>query len=350
MSKKGLLKGGFQTDIASPLHENLLGDNPNIREVNAFIREVARTDLTIFITGETGTGKDIVASLIHRLSARAKKPYIKVNFPGIPEGSLENELFGHERGAFTGAHSSRPGRFELARDGTVFMDEICETSLQVQSKLIQVLDGESFMRVGGTHLIQMKARIIAAANVGLEEAVAAGRLRSDIAFRLKEVVIQLPPLRHRREDIPLLAEHFNYNTCKMMGKEYRELGPEIWEHLKKLEWKGNVRELAGWVKEFVVTGSHGTTLAVDSEDTRGASGGNGKFARGDSASPDPGNGNRQFMPLNNAGRLAAENAERELIEETLHYTLWNRRKAAKLLSTSYSSLLRRIDRYKIGKS
>jgi two-component system, NtrC family, response regulator AtoC len=350
LSSKGYAKGNFHADITAPLHARLLGNHPRIREINSFIGEVARTNLTVFITGETGTGKDIVASLIHTLSARAKKPFIKINFPSIPEGILENELFGHERGAFTGAHSSRPGRFELARDGTVFMDEIFETSLQVQSKLTQVLDGEPFMRVGGVRQVQMKARVIAAANIGLEEAVARGKLRNDIAFRLKEVVIQLPSLRSRREDIPLLAEHFNCHACKMMGKEYQELGPEIWEHLKTLYWKGNVRQLATRVKEFVVTGSDSAILAPDSEDSADSSGGNGKSRRGGSASMDSGNGKKQFMPLNEARRLAAENAERALIEETLRYTLWNRRKAAKLLSTSYSSLLRRIDMYKIGKS
>jgi two-component system response regulator AtoC len=340
----------FTEEIFSAPHERLLGNDPRIREINGMIRELAQTNLTVFITGETGTGKDIVASLIHSQSARAQKPFIKINFPSIPEGVLENELFGHERGAFTGAQTSRPGRFELARDGTVFMDEICETSLHVQSKLTQVLDGEPFMRIGGTRPIPMKARLIAAANSGLDEAVAQGRLRKDIAFRLREAVIHLPPLRERQDDIPLLAEHLNFNACKTLGKEYRKLGSDVREHLKTLYWHGNVRELAGRVKEYVATASYDALFAEDFEGGEGGPGGGGN---GDSAAlrdSRPGFAERRFMPLNEARRLAAEKAERALIEETLRWTLWNRRKAAKLLNTSYSSLLRRIERYKIGKS
>lgn len=335
--------------IFTPLHERLLGNDPEIREINKFIQELAQTDLTVFVTGETGTGKDIVASLIHSLSSRAQQPFVKINCPSIPEGILENELFGHERGAFTGANTSRPGRFELARDGTVFLDEICETSLRVQAKLTQVLDGEPFVRIGGTRPIQMKARIIAAANSSLDDAVAQGKLRKDIAFRLKEVVIYLPPLRERRDDIPLLAEHFSYNACLMLGKEYKPLEKEILEALKGLNWHGNVRQLAGRIREFVATGSRSTLLSEDSEDIEVQPVSRPKGRRGDTAAAIEAE-EKRFIPLMEARRLAAEKAERALIEETLRYTLWNRRKAAKLLKTSYSSLLRRIDKYNIGKS
>lgn len=331
----------------TPMHERLLGNNPRIREINEFIRELARTNLTVFVTGETGTGKDIVATLIHNRSTRANRPFIKINFPSIPESILENELFGHERGAFTGAHSSRPGRLELARDGTIFLDEISEVPLYVQSKLIHVLDKEPFMRIGGTRSITMKARIVAAANMGLDESVAQGRLHSDVAFRLREAVIDLPPLRERPDDIPLLAEHFNYHACKMLGKDYQRLNQEVVEYLKTLPWPGNVRELAGRIKEFITTGSYNALFGQEND--RGDGGGNGRRNLEDVASSLSGLVEKRFMSLNEARRMAAEQAERSLIEATLRYTLWNRRKAAKLLNTSYSSLLRRIDRYKIGR-
>lgn len=350
MSNDSFSQTNVDDEAFTPLHERLLGEDPRIREINGLIRELAHTKLVVLITGETGTGKDIVARCIHRLSSRSQKPFVKINCPSIPEEILESELFGYERGAFTGANTSRPGRLELARDGTVFLDEISETSFYVQGKLIQVLDGEPIMRVGGTRPIQMRARIIAAANAPLDEVVAQGRLRKDIAFRLKEVIIHLPPLRERRNDIPLLVEHFNYNACKVFDKEYKRLDADLLERLKSLQWPGNVRQLAGRVREYVATGSRAALFAKDSDDRyttsfekpdlgKAAAGGNG----GDS-------GEKHFTPLKEARRLAAENAERALIEETLRYTLWNRRKAAKLLGTSYSSLLRRIDSYKIGKS
>lgn len=346
MSAKVYFDKAFEAQIMTPTHARLLGNDPRIREINELIRKLAKTNLTVFVTGETGTGKDIVATLIHNRSARASRPFIKINFPSIPESILENELFGHERGAFTGAHSSRPGRLELARDGTIFMDEITEVSPHVQCKLIPVLDGEPFIRIGGTRPIPMKARIVAAANMGLDESVAQGRLHADVAFRLREVVIFLPPLRERPDDIPLLAEHFNYNTCKMLGRNFQRLDQEVVEYLKTLPWPGNVRELAGRIKESAATGSYNALFGPGNECDNG--GGNGTLKREDCAALASGLMEKRFMSLNEARRMAAEQAERSLIEETLRYTLWNRRKAAKLLNTSYSSLLRRIDRYKIG--
>ena len=349
MSSDGYSSRDREDGVFSPLGERLLGNDPEIVGIRAFAKRLARTDLTVFVTGETGTGKDIVANLIHGMDSRVKEPFVKVNCPSIPEEVLESELFGHDRGAFTGAHTSRPGRLELAQNGTVFLDEICETSLRFQGKLSQVLDGEPFMRVGGTRPIPMKARIIAASNRDLDAAVAEGRLREDIAFRLKEATVHLPPLRARQDDIPLLADHFNYHGCQMLGKEYRELELDILEHLKALDWPGNVRQLAARVNEFVVTGSRGALFIQDSGDAAMIPGTKVEDSGTDATGPPLVLPGKRFMPLKEAGRLAADKTERELIEQTLRYTLWNRRKAARLLSTSYSSLLRRIAKYKIGK-
>ncbi len=346
MPGNGWSEDSLRVAIKTAPHARLLGQDPRIHSVNSLVAKLASTNLTVFITGETGTGKDIVAALLHNSGPRARRPFVKLNCPSIPLDLLESELFGHELGAFTGAHTSRPGRLELARDGTLFLDEICETSLQAQSRLLHVLDGEPYMRVGGTRCIPMSARIIAAANVSAEEAVAQGRLRQDLAFRLGETVISLPPLRERVEDIPLLAEHFHYHACEVAGKEYQPLKPEVHEYLQEQRWEGNVRQLAGWVREFVANDYPESVLLKGANGSNRRSSGSGD-AGGET---DDARREKQFMPLSEAGRLAAEKAERALIEDTLRYTRWNRRKAAKLLDTSYSSLLRRIAKYKLGQA
>ncbi len=331
--------------VHSPLHEALLGNNLVIQEVRNLIKRLAQTELMVLITGETGTGKDIVARLLHNWSVRAQKSFVKVNCPSISEGILESELFGYERGAFTGADTSKPGRFELAHEGTIFLDEISETTQHLQSKLLQVLDGEPFLRIGGTMPVHTSARVVAATNVPINEAISSGRLRKDVAFRLSEVVVHLPPLRERREDIPLLAEHFNHNMCTILKKDYEALSTELTSKMVDYAWPGNVRELAGRVKEYVATGSPEVLFFQESDLPS-----EGVESREEQESDAPVVEERKFMSLREVSRRASEVAERALIEETLRYTLWNRRKAAKLLDTSYSSLLRRIEAYKIGKS
>jgi two-component system, NtrC family, response regulator AtoC len=335
--------------VTAPLHETLIGRSAAIQEVGDLILRLAESSISVLIAGESGTGKDICARLLHKLSPRAGKAFIKVNCPAIPESILESELFGYERGAFTGARSSKPGRFELAHRGTIFLDEIAETSKAVQGKLLQVLDGEPIMRIGGVQAINLDVRVIAATNISLEQAVQEGRLREDIYFRLSEVIIRMPSLRERREDIPLLAEHFNYNFCQKLGRTYTHLPAKLMTQLQGMEWPGNARELAASVKKFVTTGNPEVLLTGESTpengqpivEPPGAGAGQG------AVHAEPG---RKFEPLKDATRRAVEETERQLIEEALRYTLWNRRKAAKLLDISYSSLLRRIDAYKIGKS
>lgn len=358
-------EGRFSVDVLStPLHQALLGTSPVMREVNDLIRRMADTKLTVLITGESGTGKDIAARLLHRFSSRAEKPFIKVNCPAIPESILESELFGYERGAFTGAYSSKPGHLELAHTGTLFLDEIAETSHAVQGKLLQMLDGEPIMRVGGVKPIACDVRLLAATNIEFEEAVQTGRIREDVYFRLTEAHVHLPPLREHAADIPLLAEHFNYNFRRKFDRSYEPLPSDYLERMMVLPWPGNVRELASCVRKYVTTGLPEALLGEPPGDT---------VLRGDPRAPtgilparppiEPVNrpdstatqpvvpGPRRvpsFVPLKEATRRAVEATERALIEEALRYTLWNRRKAAKLLGISYSSLLRRIDAYTIG--
>jgi len=336
-------------DIHTPLHEKLLGNDPRMVELRQLIDQLAKTTLAVLITGETGTGKDIVAKLLHQLSPRRNQPFIKINCPSIPEGLFESELLGYERGAFTGASGARPGRFELAREGTLFLDEIAEIPPFMQTKLLHILDGEPYMRVGGTKPMEAKARIVAATNIPLEEAMEQGRLRKDVAFRLGETILHLPPLRERRGDIPLLAAHFYYNMCALFKKPYIPMNENLMERLQARDWPGNVRELAARIKEYAATGSEDALLAAAPVEDGSES---GPVVVPDISGPETVQAppaERKFPPLKVAAKQAAEAAERALIEETLRYTLWNRRKAAKLLKTSYSSLLRRIEMYNIGK-
>lgn len=375
----------FPLDMVSvPLHDELLGVSAEIREVRQLIDRLAQSNLTILITGESGTGKDIAARMLHRHSPRASRAFIKVNCPAIPEAILESELFGYEKGAFTGARASKPGRLELAHGGSIFLDEIAEMPYAVQGKLLQVLDGEPIMRIGGVTPIQCDVRMIAATNVDLEKAVREERMREDIYFRLSEVHIHIPPLRERPEDIPLLAEHFNYSFLLKTGREYTPIAEEHLERMLKLPWRGNVRELAACVKKYATSGDPETLFGETRPAARDdqsflpsalvsprpaarpqepAPSGMGQLGTGPVAPPRPATpeqtpsrpataANRrepkQFPPLKEAARKAVEETERKLIEEALQHTLWNRRKAAKLLQISYSSLLRRIEAYNIG--
>ena len=363
--------------VKAPLHERLIGNSAAIREIQQTLEKLAASDITVLITGESGTGKDIAARIIHRMSDRFGKPFIKVNCPAIPESILESELFGYERGAFTGARTSKPGRLELANHGTIFLDEIAETSYNVQSKLLQVLDGEPFLRIGGTTQVHTDVRIIGATNVALEDAVRQGRMREDIYFRLSEIIVAMPPLRERIEDLPLLVEHFNYNFAGKLGKEYQPIPASIIDDMANQQWEGNIRELAGRVKKFVATRNTEVLLVGDREisrakimtpaprpteptsetpETVSAPATPAPVESPAPASVAPAapevdeNGDRHFKPLKEAAKEAMEAAERQLIEDALRYTLWNRRKAARLLDVSYSSLLRRIDAYNIGRS
>ncbi|MFP4171947.1 MAG: sigma 54-interacting transcriptional regulator [Candidatus Hydrogenedentota bacterium] len=344
--------------IQAPLNQELVGTSAKIQEVNELLQRLAQSDLMVLITGEMGTGKEIAAHKLHKLSPRSSKPFIKVNCPGIPETIFESELFGFEPGAFTGARTVKPGRFELAHKGSIFLDELSETPLRIQGKLLQVLEGEPIMRIGGVAPVHVDVRVIAATNLPLNHALEEGYLRKDIYFRISEMTVEMPPLRERVEDIPLLAEHFNYNYCTRQGKEYKPIPAKYIERMQAVPWRGNVRELGGQVKKYVTTGD--ATCLWSSELGEAQSPSPGETHETDERGAPPvaetvrhnGNGaskGRSFPSLKEAAREAMEHTERALIEEALQYTLWNRRKAAELLDISYSSLLRRIDAYNIGK-
>ena len=232
-----------------------------VRRVLAEVETVAPMDTTVLILGETGTGKELVARAIHSLSSRRQGPFLKLNCAAIPSGLLESELFGHEKGAFTGAVSQKIGRLEMADHGTLFLDEVGEIPLELQPKLLRALQEREFERLGSTRTITVNVRLIAATNQNLEEMVKARQFRSDLYYRLKVFPITVPPLRDRPEDVPLLSKYFMRKHAKRMGKGIEIIPPEAMEALKRWHWPGNVRELENFIERAVIL-SRGRVMNV----------------------------------------------------------------------------------------
>jgi Nif-specific regulatory protein len=230
----------------------IIGTSSAVRDMYALVSQVAPTDANVLITGESGTGKELVAAEIFRLSKRNDKPFLKVNCAALPESVIESELFGHEKGAFTGAISRRKGRFEMADTGTIFLDEIGELTPQIQVKLLRVLQERDFERVGGAQTIKVDVRIIAASNRNLEEDAKAGRFREDLFYRLNVFMIHLPPLRQRKSDVMLLADHFTEKYAEKNGKLIKRISSLAIELLTNYHWPGNVRELENCIERAVI--------------------------------------------------------------------------------------------------
>jgi two-component system NtrC family response regulator len=249
LDEVGALRQNLQERFTS---HNLLGKSPRMREVFSRLARVATSTCNVLITGETGTGKELVAQAIHFTDASRKGPLVAVNCAALPEPLLESELFGHERGAFTGADRQKKGRFEQAKGGTLLLDEIGELPVGMQAKLLRVLQDGTFERVGGSEVIQADCRIVAPTNLNLAEAVAAGRFREDLYYRLNVVTIEMPPLRERTEDIPLLVNHF-LGRLRERGMPEKTLSRETLSRLQRYDWPGNVRELEHVVEQVVVT-------------------------------------------------------------------------------------------------
>jgi formate hydrogenlyase transcriptional activator len=239
----------------------IVGRSPALQRVLRLVETVATTDAAVLIRGETGTGKELIAGLIHRLSTRRSGQFVRFNCTAIPAGLLESELFGHERGAFTGAIARRIGRFELAHRGTLLLDEIGDLPLELQPKLLRVLEQQEFERIGSAHTIRSDARVIAATNRPLEELVEAGEFRPDLFYRLNVFPIDLPPLRERTDDIPLLVRHFVEQHARKLGRRIDSIPAEVMETLAHHPWPGNVRELQHVLQRAVIL-SHGGSLQL----------------------------------------------------------------------------------------
>ena len=298
-----------------------------MRSVLKTIASVAGTSATVLLLGESGVGKEVVAHALHDVPPRASHPFLKVNCAALPGDLLESELFGHDKGAFTGAYREKPGKFELARHGTIMLDEIGEVPLHLQAKLLQVLQDGAFARVGGNTMLHSDARVVAATNRNLEAAIRAGQFREDLFYRLNVISIRVPPLRKRREEIPLLAEHFLRRFNAAYGRAI-VISPEMMRTFTDHSWPGNIRELENAIKRMVVLGP--ALLAHQMP------------APSSGAAPAPLPVAGLPTGLKTIAREAARAAERVAIETALASVGGNRGKAAALLQISYATLRHKI--------
>lgn len=239
----------------------ILGKNPEIKEVIRLVREVAPTDLTVFIHGESGTGKDMVASIIHELSGRKGKPFLRLNCAALTETIMESELFGYERGAFTGAEAKKKGLFSAAQGGTLLLDEIGEASLTTQVKLLRVIEDKEFIPVGGTSPVKCDVRLIVATNKDLKKEIKGNRFRPDLYYRINIFSLYLPPLRERREDIPIFVKHYLKKHCFNFNKQTKKISPLVYDFLLNYSWPGNIRELEATMLKMVVA-SRGPVISL----------------------------------------------------------------------------------------
>ncbi len=324
---------------ASEHLEMICGNDPQMRELQATIDQVADTDITVLIRGESGTGKELVAQALHRSSSRRGEPFVKLNCAALPSELLESELFGFEKGAFTGAQRKKLGKFEFANHGTIFLDEISEMPAALQAKLLQVLQDGEFSPLGGRGDVRVDTRVVAATNRNLEVAVEEGRFRQDLFYRLNVVTIAIPPLRERTGAVALLAEHFRDRYNAEYGRELGEFSPGVSALLERYTWPGNVRELENLIKRAVVLGSEEAIRDEIAhrvqEGNTGAEAGSALDLRGVQAEISQG----QAVDLKGVAKRVAQVAERRVIERVLDRTRWNRKEAAKRLQVSYKALL-----------
>ena len=317
--------------------QHLFQNSEKMKEVQAIVEQVADTDITVLIQGESGTGKELVAGAIYALSSRRERPFLKVNCAALPEPLLESEMFGYEKGAFTGAESRKPGKFELADGGTILLDEIGEMAVPLQAKLLQVLQDNQFSHLGGEEDIQVDVRVIAATNQNLVKSVSEGGFREDLFYRLNVVNIRVPPLRERKEEIPVLVEYFMGKYTKEFKRKPPKLSLELLERFQRYHWPGNIRELENVLKKIVILGADG---AVCEELLK-------KCDASEALQKEPTLEERirektDEFDLKSFSKEAIRRAEKEVIGRVLQRTCWNRKKAAELLQISYKALLYKI--------
>jgi two-component system response regulator AtoC len=308
--------------------------SPQMREILSVVEQAARADVTVLVCGETGVGKDLVARSIHHYSPRRRAPYIKVNCAAMPRELLESELFGHERGSFTGAHQRKPGKFELADGGTIFLDEIGELHPALQAKLLHVLQDGEFSRVGGRNNLNVNVRTIVATNRDLAKEVAANRFREDLFYRLNVINILVPPLRERREEIPGLVRYFVGRYSKLYNFPELPIADEAMQAFVQYAWPGNIRELENFLKRMIVLQDPGLPRGLMPASVRSVVATESQPAQSFSAT--------RGLSLKEISRRAVLEAEREVIWRSLEQCRWNRVKTAKMLKISYRALLYKI--------
>jgi DNA-binding NtrC family response regulator len=309
--------------------------SPAMRKLRADLERVAKIDVPVLCLGESGTGKEVAAKWLHRFSAKANQVFLKVNCAAVPAELLESELFGYERGAFTGAVRAKPGKFELCHNGTLFLDEIAEMPAALQAKLLHVIQDQEFVRLGGCHRVKVAVRVIAATNVQIRQALAEKRFREDLYYRLSVFVFEIPPLRERTEDIPILLRRYLALHARTLGLPERELSNELWQRCLRYEWPGNVRQLENFAKRYLLLGEE----AAEFEKSEALPETESPAIREGSAPGD----------LKAHVREMRDGAEASAISKALEQTNWNRKAAADLLSISYKSLLLKIRQHGLGR-
>lgn len=309
-----------------------LAASPAMKQIRAQVALIAKVDVPVLLLGESGVGKEILARLIHKMSIRAHRPMLKVNCAALPAELLESELFGYEAGAFTGANKSKPGKFELAHKGTILLDEIGEMNTALQAKLLHVLQDGSFSRLGGRANVSVDARILAATNVDVHKAIAERRLREDLYYRLNAFTMTIPPLRERREEIPLLLSYFMKNMAQKLGKNPLEFSERLVQQCMRYHWPGNLRQLGNFVKRYLVLEDESMVM---------------QELLGRETADDP---NESAAPSNGGGLKALvrglkDDAEAKEIQRALENANWNRKVAAEALNISYKALLYKIKQH-----
>ncbi|MCK5241442.1 sigma-54-dependent Fis family transcriptional regulator [bacterium] len=323
--------------IKNKEQENMVWSCPGMQKVMDLVERIARYDVTVLICGESGTGKELIAESIHNQSLRSEQPLISIDCSALPENLVESELFGYEKGAFTGANESRPGRFEMAHGGTLFLDEIGNLSIQIQMKMLRVLQERKLRRLGGKHEIEIDVRLITATNTKLEKAMQGNQFREDLYHRLNEITIQLPPLRERQEDIRLMLQHFLERFSRQFNKSVHTIAPDALEFLQSYSWPGNIRELMNVMKRAVVMANDTiefTHLPMESfQKTRPPA----------NISMQPLTSvNHSIRPLKELCQEVARKVERETISRVLQETRWNKVKTARLLKINYKTLFNKM--------
>jgi len=322
----------YDRETVVPRFENIIGESPLMKEVFRTIEKVSRSNATVLVLGETGVGKELVAEALHRNSSRVEAPFVKMNCAALHENLLESELFGHERGTFTGADRQRIGRFELANGGTLFLDEIGNMSLSTQAKVLRVLQEREFERLGGTRTIKVDVRLIAATNLNLEQAIADNKFREDLYYRLNVVTITVPPLRERKEDIIPLAKHFIDTMAAQIKKDIRGIDPGAVRLLNRHTWPGNIRELENTMERAVLMAEE---KYIRQEDLH-------LFT--DGSAPENSTGMNLRLP---PGGIDLDDLEKMAIVEALRINNWVQKDAARFLGISSRVMNYKVAKYEI---
>ena len=330
----------------------IIGQSQAIKKILELALKVSDVDFNVLITGESGVGKELVARSLHYFSSRSDKPFIKINSANLPAELVESELFGHEKGAFTGADKRKTGKFEHAEDGTLFLDEIGELPLQLQSKLLQVLQDRCYYRVGGQRDVKVRARVIAATNQNLDREISHGAFRDDLFYRLSTISIHIPPLRQRKEDIPCLVDYFLQKIRKRQNTQLIKISETLMNLFLEYHWPGNVRELENYLNRLSILENY---RELEEEIIASSSRKNFKInpppkSEDRSLHPDyPSSGDLESFPsLKEVRDQAVKKVERELIEKVLLKVNWNRKETARILKISYRALLYKIKEFNLN--